>query len=201
MKIPYSLVKIRSVLRHPVLFLQQLIQVRHGADRWSDKSSLSSDWDSRTILIAGLIPEGSRVLEFGAANLVLKDHLPDGCTYQPSDIVSRSEDTIVCDLNRCMPNLEGTYTHVVFSGVLEYIYDIPRLLEYIGGKTQYIVASYSTTDVVPDYVTRKRNGWVNHCSDEKIVRMFRDRGFALESRYTWKYQAIYVFVKMGDSCT
>jgi len=201
MKIPYSLVKIKSILSHPVLFLQQLTRVRYGADRWSDKSSQSSEWDSRTILIAGLIPEGSRVLEFGAANLVLKDHLPDGCVYQPSDIVSRSEDTIVCDLNRCMPNLEGTYTHVVFSGVLEYINDIPRLLDHIGGKTQYILASYSTTDVVSDYVTRKRNGWVNHYSDEKIVRMFRDGGFVLESRQAWKYQAIYVFVKMGDSCT
>ncbi|WP_457676131.1 methyltransferase domain-containing protein [Thiolapillus sp.] len=201
MKVPYSFLKIKSVLRHPVLFLQQLFQVRHGTARWSEESSLSPDWDSRTILIAGLVPEGARVLEFGAANLVLKEHLPDGCFYQPSDIVSRSEDTIVCDLNRCLPDLGETYTHVVFSGVIEYIHDVSGLLEHIAGKTGNVIVSYTAIDSVADYVTRKRNGWVNHYSDEQFVHLFREAGFVLKGRHAWRYQEIYVFERTGGKCS
>ena len=99
-------------------------------NRWSDEEQLNPDWDARTLKLAKLISPRSRVLEFGAGRRFLESVLPEACTYTPSDIVSRGEDTIVCDLNsETLPIFSG-YHVAVFGGVLEYVYDVPRLISH-----------------------------------------------------------------------
>jgi len=69
--------------------------------------ALLSSWDERTRLLAKLISPECRVLEFGAGRRELRHCLPFGCVYIPSDLVSRSSDRVVLDLNaRPLPELE-----------------------------------------------------------------------------------------------
>lgn len=162
--------------------------------RWSQMRNLDHEWDERTILMAKMIPAGSRVLEFGAARLVLKRHLADGCVYTPSDLVARSEDTLVCDLNRRpLPDF-GSQDFLVFSGVLEYIFDLEALVRDLAPRTANFLVSYepATGD---DMGERVRYGWVNNYRLADFEKLFTDRGFQIAARAQWKSQAVYRFRK------
>src|SRR5438105_2510155 len=108
------------------------------------ESSLSPTWDTRTEMLAGLIKPGA--LEFGAGRMVLKNFLPANCVYTPSDLVDRKNGTWVCDLNS--PELPAFPSHdvAVFSGVLEYLNDLPMLAAHLSVFVQEVVASYAVTD-------------------------------------------------------
>ena len=125
MKLKNNIYRLKSILRHPIKFLKANRSIptnKSDLTRWENIENLDEEWDARTIMMARLIPPNSSVLEFGAARLVLREYLPTNCSYQPSDIVDRGDNTIVCDLNDEFPDLSHHYTHVVFSGVLEYIF-------------------------------------------------------------------------------
>src|SRR5216684_8281329 len=74
-----------SQIRRAVPTIVRRLLNRSDVRRWANSAALSSDWDSRTRLLAGLISPGSSVLEFGAGRQALKAMLADGCTYTPSD--------------------------------------------------------------------------------------------------------------------
>src|SRR4249919_694547 len=75
-------------------------------ERWRDLRNHERDWEERTRLIAGLVPKGSCVIEFGAGGRVLGSYLGKTCTYIPADLVRRSPETVICDLNvRPLPDL------------------------------------------------------------------------------------------------
>src|SRR5436190_22890161 len=108
-----------------------LLAVLGGSDyrRWARAENLKDRWDSRTKLIASLVPAGSRVIEFGAGKRQLERHLHPSCTYLPSDIVDRGPGTLIIDLNA--DPLIDLGPHRVdpaaLSGVLEYVHDLPPL--------------------------------------------------------------------------
>ena len=68
-------------------------------ERWKPIGSLKKSWGSRTIEMSKFITPNSTIIEFGAGRMVLKNHLPEACSYTPSDIVDRGPGTIVIDLN------------------------------------------------------------------------------------------------------
>ena len=162
-------------------------------ERWKNEDSLKSSWDVRTKLIARLIEPNQSVLEFGSGRQVLKDHLPEGCTYTPTDIVDRAGGNIVCDLNG--PELVKFEKHnvAVFGGVLEYINDVPRLIAHVSD-CDMIIASYAKA---PDEANRSRafEGWVNDYSHAELIKIFRKYGYECKLLTTWKFQSIYKFVK------
>lgn len=188
-----TLAHLKSLLRHPVDYLKTLGSFRPRTDvaRWSDPSSLRSEWDQRTRLIADQIPDESAVIEFGAARLVLPQYLGPRCTYQPVDIVSRSADTLVLDLNGPLPALGQRYDVAVFSGVLEYVLDIDKVFGWLPDVASRVVFSYAVTDFLSDPVTRRRNGWVNSRSDAEVRRMIHRSGLECLSTHRWHEQIIY----------
>ena len=104
------------------------------------------------------IRPGSSVLEFGAGRMVLKQSLPEGCRDTPSDIVDRGPRTIVCDLNaRTLPDFPH-HDVAVFSGVLEYVHDVPRVVALLARTVDTVVASYADTDSVARRITRRAHG-------------------------------------------
>lgn len=161
--------------------------------RWSDSHSLSSNWDSRTSLIATFIPEDSIVLEFGAGNMHLRQCLPVNCTYIPSDLIPRIPDTFVCDLNKKTLLTPPQHDVAIFSGVLEYVNDIPRLANLLANTSGLIITSYATTDNNPK--DRRRHGWVNDYSQDELIGIFSAAGYHLTATETWRTQGIYVFAK------
>jgi hypothetical protein len=161
--------------------------------RWGDPRSLHADWDSRTRRIAELVDAGSSVIEFGAGRLVLRGCLKEGCTYTPSDIVDRGEGTIVCDLNARELPAFGSYDVAVFSGVLEYVLDVPRLIAHLSRRVKVIVASYAVTETNAKH--RRAHGWMNDYSSGQLNAMFADQGFVCEHTERWKAQVIKKFRK------
>jgi hypothetical protein len=165
--------------------------------RWGREDNLKSDWDSRTEQIAALVPPGSSVLEFGAAKMALRTFLPPSCTYTPSDIVDRGPGTLVCDLNGATLPAFPRNDIVVFSGVLEYVYDVDRLLTALEHTCSCILASYAVTDFSNQrtVVQRRRQGWVNEYSKEECIALFEKHGFICASEMQWRNQFIFTFKK------
>jgi hypothetical protein len=161
--------------------------------RWSNIANFSPDWETRTALIAELILPDSKVLEFGCGRMKLVKYLPLGCTYIPSDIISRGPGTLVCDLNaRHLPTFP-TVDVIVFSGVLEYINDVPRLISRLKNSCSTIIASYAlaTNRGVFDIMQRRNVGWVNSYNEEDLIQIFQRNGFSSVKRTLWQDQAIF----------
>jgi hypothetical protein len=161
--------------------------------RWSGKKALSVDWDTRTKQIADLVKPGSKVLEFGAGRMVLRGFLPEGCSYTPSDLVDRGPGTIVLDLNgAALPSFER-HDVAVFSGVLEYVNDVPRLVSHLSRFVGTVVASYGSTEL--NGPERRVQGWVNDYSTAQFIDIFKAAGFRCDHTEQWRTQVICRFVK------
>ena len=158
--------------------------------RWSKTESLFSSWNERTKLLSECIMPNSIVFEFGAAKLVMKEYLPENCSYLHSDIVARDRDTIVIDLNKELSPLPLSH-YVVFSGVLEYVNDVENVLKHCSKFTNTILFSYATTDVFSNIETRRFNGWVSDLSQIEIEQIANELQMELEIITQWRSQTLY----------
>lgn len=163
--------------------------------RWQDENSLFSSWDERTFMLSKEIHSESIVLEFGAARLTLKNYLPENCIYIPSDIVSRGEGTLVIDLNKELNHLPNNDV-TVFSGVLEYVFDVKKVLQHCSKYSNKIIFSYATLDSFPIINERRFHGWVSDLSEQELEIIANTIGFKLNKIGVWKKQMLYTFVKI-----
>lgn len=188
------LAHVKTLVRHPVMYVQAFLSPQRpsGVDRWQEPASLDPEWDDRTRLLASFIEPNSSVIEFGAGRLALKEMLPPGCTYRPADIVARSPDTLVFDLNGEYPELSSRYDYAVLSGVLDYVEDLPRLFRWLAATTRIALFSYAITDRLHDPVTRRRSGWVNHFSHDGISSIAAENGWSVSVLSDWQTQRLYV---------
>ena len=173
-------------------------------ERWSDLSNIHSAWESRTRRAANFVPPHSRVIEFGAATRLIERFMDPSCTYVPSDIVDRGPGTVVCDLNdRPLPEL-GHYDVAVIMGGLEYINDVPAVLDWLAKDVPRYVVSYACADAKPTSIharfqsaSRLKSGWVNSYSSAEFRSLFIDRGFPCLHEENWKKkgmkQTLFVF--------
>ncbi|OBA89881.1 hypothetical protein A5662_23600 [Mycobacteriaceae bacterium 1482268.1] len=181
---------------------------RTDRKHWADPRSLHPGWEPRTKKAAELIPMHSRVIEFGAGNRVLERYLDPSCTYVASDLVERGPGTIVCDLNeRPLPDLGvDVYDVAVFIGVLEYLRDVPAVLDWLAGSVPVCLLSYSYAETNPnlframlDRVKRIIAGWMNSYSEEELRSLFRERGYVCVRSESWKSQHLMVFSQNAAS--
>lgn len=189
------LAHIKACIKSPVSYFIALKanSKNTNIERWSQASSLMHDWDERTALMGMMVPAGSSVIEFGAGRLVLPKYLKGGCSYQPVDLVARSDETIAFDLNASSyPELPQHYDFAVFSGVLEYVNDIPRLFRWLTEVADNVVFSYAVTDYLADPVTRCGNGWINSLSNIELLDILRKSGMQVQSSERWREQIIYL---------
>jgi hypothetical protein len=179
------------------LFRTTLLKRKNTSDmeRWQAEKALSLDWEPRTLQIAGLVPPGSSVLEFGAGRKTLAEFLPDGCSYTPSDIVDRGPGTFVCDLNA--PSLPVFPPHdvAVFSGVLEYVRDVPRLVAHLSPFIRVFILSYAILETHTNRISRRASGWVNDYDSRSLEEIFKQNGFYLDHTEMWQSQNIFRFVR------
>jgi len=160
------------------------------AKRWNNQQALFSSWDERTKLLADKIVPNSKVFEFGAARLVLRDMLPKGCVYLHSDLVARAKDTLVADLNKEVPDIPEVDV-IVFSGVLEYIFDVEELLVTLSPKTNAFIFSYATTNRFPKTSKRREHGWVSDLSEEDFKIIASKLNKNLIHLSDWKSQHLF----------
>ena len=149
--------------------------------------------------MADYIAPNSQVLDIGAGEMSLIDYLPGGCVYQPVDLCDRGNGTIVCDFNKGeMPPVKE-YTHVVCSGVLEYIYDLANFISSLAKYGTYFIMSYSTKGNFPNVIVRRKRGWVNDMTTEDLLRLFDRAGLKLvETQDIYNQQTVF-FLTRPDS--
>jgi hypothetical protein len=175
-------------------------------ERWKDLHNHDVDWDARTRAIASLVPPGSHVIEFGAGRRQLQRWLPGDCSYTPSDIVDRGSGTLLCDLNRRpLPTLgrKAPQQIAVFSGVIEYVVDLPSVLAWLAPQVDQIITSYNCAPPSDTAAKRLRvtaarlsAGWVNDFTQAEIIARFSDAEFKLVTIYavsSAQAEHIYVF--------
>jgi hypothetical protein len=187
------LLHLKSFLASPRAYLAaRLNRAQHtDINRWSDPAILYDHWDERTALMASMIAMNSTVLEFGAGNERIRGFLPAGCRYQPCDIVARSAHTLVCNLNVAFPALDTTWDVMVFSGVLEYIEDVPALLANVRIHAKNCILSYHPIDTLECLTTRLQGGWVNHYTQAAMENIIAKAGFTIAEQRSWSGQNIY----------
>jgi Methyltransferase domain len=170
--------------------------------RWADPSNLYVSWESRNKQLAALVPNDSRVIEFGAGKRILERYLDPSCTYTPSDVIDRGPGTIVCDLNeRPLPDLgPNAYDVAVFSGVLEYVRDVGSVLDWLTKCVTVCVLSYAPAKAksssprgLLETIGRLRHGWMNSYREEELRSLFCERGFELLQKQDWEEQRLFVF--------
>ncbi len=164
-------------------------------NRWKKISSFNEEWDERTIQMSNFIKPNTSVIEFGAGRMVLKKHLPTDCSYTPSDIVDRDGDTIVLDLNRQELPIFKNYDYAIFSGVLEYVNNVDKLISHLSPCIDTFIVSYAIVKENDSILKRGIHGWVNHFTEDEFIKLFTDNGYKLTKDSFWKDQKIYVLKK------
>ena len=172
---------------------------RSDKSRWAAPTSLSPNWDERTVALGRLIQADSSVLEFGAGRMILKQHRPTGCRYTPSDIVDRGPGTLVVDLNATELPEFPSHDVAVFSGVLEYVHDVPRLIRQVKLSCPTVVTSYVpvTDSTALASAQRLSRGWVNAYSSAEFRSLFESAGYSCSQQIDFGNQMLYRF----EACT
>jgi Hypothetical methyltransferase len=155
-------------------------------ERWSALAiEESGQWNQRSALAAGLLEGLSVVADLGCGQMSLEHHLPEGSRYVPVDVVARDERTVVVDLNR-EPPPDIEVDAWVALGLLEYVFDVPRLLAQLNG---VLVTSYNPTDLCPD--NRLAHAWVNAYSIAELEGVFERAGWTVTNRLSLGSQCIW----------
>lgn len=162
-------------------------------ERWKNTEELREDWNERIKIMAQMVPENTNVIEFGAGNMDMKNYLPISCRYQGSDIVKRSPEMLVCDLNKEIGFSLAVYDTAVFSGVMEYVYDIDNVFEQLNGKIKWVILSYACKDNFPE--NRERKGWLSDFTKEGLEKIFEKYGYQIKDLQLWRNQSIFKLVK------
>ncbi|NLP58160.1 class I SAM-dependent methyltransferase [Lutibacter sp. B1] len=135
-----------------------------------------------------------KVIEFGAGNMSLKEMLPQNSTYTPSDIVKRSKETVLCDLNNSIMFELSRYNTEIFSGVLEYVYDIDKVFEQLQPFISHIVMSYACSDICK--YDRLSHGWLSDYTKDELVDIFRKNNYKVLNMEDWRGQTIFNLKKL-----
>jgi hypothetical protein len=147
-------------------------------ERWQDTRNLDPVWEPRAVLAARMIPAGSHVLDLGAGAQTLKMLLPPGCRYTPSDVVARTPDTLVADLNRAeFP--AGRYDVVTALGVLEFIHRPDLLFPKMRQAGPTAIVSYCPGLGNSNLESRFSREFVNSFTLDELRRIISDAGWVI----------------------
>lgn len=193
-KIKKSFTKQNKIFQNRSQKISQLReQKKSDVERWECNEQLFEDWNERTKILGDYINSHSRIIEFGAGNMFLKDYLKNYEIYTPSDVVKRFEETVVCDLNETLTINLLDYNTVVFSGVLEYVYDVDKVFAQFNTEIKQIVMSYCCSDIVK--LTREKNGWLSDYTYAQLVQIFEKYNYKIEDYKEWRQQSIFNLIK------
>jgi hypothetical protein len=181
-----NLNRIKSIQKNTIKLKKEK---QSDINRWKNSNELFEDWDQRTSILGNYITSGSKVIEFGSGNMSLKKMLPKNCTYTPSDIVKRTEETIVCDLNEPISFDLSFYNTAVFSGVFEYVYDIDTVFKQLEKHIPHIILSYACSDICIH--NRLINGWLSEFTEKQLLDIFAKYSYDVIDKQEWRQQTIF----------
>jgi hypothetical protein len=176
-----------EVLKSNTILLKS--EKQSDINRWKEANELFEDWNERTALLARYVPSNSAVIEFGAGNMSLRNLLPDNCIYIPSDLVKRFEETVVCDLNGPIYIDLSPFDVAIFSGVLEYVFDIETVFEQLQKEIAHVLLSYACADICTH--NRLGNGWLSDYTQDQLLTIFDRFGYQVVDKQEWRQQMIF----------
>ena len=149
-------------------------RVAKASGRWSAVGS----WRWRAKRAAALIDPGSSVLDIGCGEMDLLPLLPPGCRYTGADVVKRTGETVVADLEAGeFP--DGQYDTVVMLGVLEYLPNVRWVLDRARSAAPEMVLSYCTAMPGASLSMRQAKGWVNHFTEDDLLVLLTEAGWSV----------------------
>ena len=159
-------------------------------ERWNDLGvPEASPWSARSVAAARLLDGCRSVADLGCGLMGLRAHLAPGTRYVPVDVVSRSADTVVVDLNSsALPVLD--VQGFALLGLIEYLFDVPGLLRQLHGT---VVVSYNP--LLDDGLERMAHAWVNAYDVGGLEALFRDSGWVISERLALGREQIWRLVK------
>lgn len=178
--------RIKSIQKNTIMLKKEK---QSDINRWKNSSELFEDWNQRTSILGSYVTPGAKVIEFGSGNMSLKAELPENCTYTPSDIVKRTEETIICDLNQPISFDLSIYDTAVFSGVFEYVYDIDAVFKQLEKHINHLILSYACSDICTH--NRLINGWLSDYKEEQLLEIFQKYNYQVINKQEWRQQTIF----------
>lgn len=139
-------------------------------ERWSKAAAVAPKWDQRARRIADRIPAGAKVLDIGCGNELLAGFLHQECHYTGADVVKRTNDTVLIDVNDNKWPV-GNWDVAVAAGVLEYVYDLDAFFAGIATCAPRVLLTYhiSNSDEVASKLVRLENGWLSNYRNSQII--------------------------------
>ncbi|WP_417708334.1 hypothetical protein [Roseibium aggregatum] len=159
-------------------------------DRWVTEESYRKNWKLRAIDLMNLFLENEylegskyKIAEFGCGVYSPFHCLfdgKDGFEVQKFDIKKWDADTEILNFNVAKVSIPSVNI-AVFSGVLEYVNDVPNTLKNVMENSDFILMSYAFLPSAffldeDKYLSSIENravshGWRNHYSNKDIVEM------------------------------
>jgi len=107
----------------------------------------------------------------------LEKELPAGVIYQPADIVSRDNRTILCDLNAGkLPDVPADV--VALLGVIEYCHAPAVIFAALASRWGRLVMSYNPADL-DNGRDRRAHGWFNDLTSAQLTGLAGEAGYRL----------------------
>lgn len=158
-------------------FTQQLIKEKKtDCGRWSRWDMLGNEADLRAGMAGQLVPENSSVLDAGAGLMLLRDYIPESCTYTPLDIVARNRRTILADLNQ-QQFPEDKYDVVCALFLLEFIHDPQLFLDWAFNHAGKLIFTYHPLLPGKDVSKRRAAGLFNDFNLNELKLMAEKSGW------------------------
>lgn len=148
--------------------------------RWADPQYAPAGAQERAQAAAGLIVPGASVLDLGCGPMALRALLPPSCRYTPADLVARSEDTVLVDLNQGQFP-EGRFNVAVLLQVLEYMHQPEQVLANCRQAASTLILSYETF-AGGEKKARRERGFFNDLSERDIDALLKKTGWRADMR-------------------
>jgi hypothetical protein len=157
--------------------------------RWTEIARQpESPWLPRLRLLAEHVAPGEVVIDVGAGGRSLRTLIDPSCLYIPVDCVPGSP--VYYDFNEYDPTPRLSGNVAVLSGFLEYTQNPRSALLTILRWAPRVLMSYAPS-IGDDLLSRKRSGWVNHFSIERLEECLARVGNQHRLIGEWEGQVMY----------
>jgi FkbM family methyltransferase len=185
----------RDEARDKLLTRQAARARASDAARWADPARIGQGADARADVVAPYIKPGQMVLDLGCGSQALRSRVPKDAKYIPADIVPRSADCYLTDLNQhfyyvdelfpAAPTYEGRYDWIVLSEVCEFLHDLPRVFDRMKKSSKGLIVSYNV--IVPDAddaakEKRRAAGYLNDVTADRLEGFLTGAGWEIKER-------------------
>lgn len=158
-----------------------LVTLEQNRENWEGADLLQNEpWLPRAQKASMFVMPGEKVLDLGCGLQLPRQFLEQKCTYLPCDMVQRTPDTIVCDLNKNeFP--EGQFDSVLMLGVLEYIPDIEFVLKKLQTCSKKVIFTYCLPKTLTPRTLELRSSyrWLTHWTAPQLDTYIKQHNFKL----------------------